>query len=183
MSETYGMNVPDTVESGGSTLRLNGAGVRETLPLYTDVPVPTYVIALYLAAPASDPAAIIASDSPWVIRILAMRDQRQEAWMEAFRNLFKYNSEENLPQIWPKLDRLAPAIPDFKGGQVLVLAYQPGTGTTVGVEGGTQVTVEGKDFAEALLRCWLGPKPPDLALKNKMLGLGGEKRPLRPTGT
>ena len=68
MSETYGTNVPDTVESGGSTLRLNGAGVRETLPLYTDVPVPAYVISLYLAAPASDPAAIIASDSPWVIR-------------------------------------------------------------------------------------------------------------------
>ena len=164
--EVSGVKIPDTVEAGGATLRLNGAGVRKKFI----VKVKVYVGALYLAAPASDPAAILAADAPWVVRMHFLRDVDQKSIMGAFRDGFENNSKEKLPQLLPQLDRLA-AIPDVKEGQVLAVAYQPGAGTTVGVEKGPQVTVEGKDFADALLRNWLGPDPADSGLKEAMLGL------------
>ncbi len=164
--EVSGVRIPDTVEAGGARLRLNGAGVRKKFI----VKVKVYVGALYLATPATDPAAIVAADAPWVVRMHFLRDVDQKSILGAFRDGFENNSREKLPQLLPQLDRLA-AIPDVKEGQVLVVAYQPGVGTTVGVETGTQVTVEGKEFADALLRNWLGPDPADSGLKEAMLGL------------
>ncbi len=164
--EVSGMKIPDTVEAGGATLRLNGAGVRKKFI----VKVKVYVGALYLAAPASDPAAIVAADAPWVVRMHFLRDVDQKSILGAFRDGFENNSREKLPQLLPLLDRLAPAIPDVKEGQVLVVAYRPGAGATVGVEAGAQVTVEGQEFAQALLRNWLGPDPADSGLKEAMLG-------------
>ena len=43
----------------------------------------------------------------------------------------------------------------------MVVTYVPGHGTTVVAAGGTPVTVEGKDFADAMFRNWLGPEPAD----------------------
>lgn len=62
------------------------------------------------------------------------------------------------------------ALDDLKSGQVLLVLYEPGQGSTVGVEGQRSVTVPGKDFADALFRNWLGPKPADDRLKREMLG-------------
>ncbi len=53
---------------------------------------------------------------------------------------------------------------------MLQVAYVPGAGSTVGVEGGQAVTVAGKDFADALFRNWIGAKPADDDLKKGMLG-------------
>ena len=92
--------------------------------------------------------------------------------MDGFSTSFQRNyPKEKVAQLLPKLDSLAPAIPDVKVGQTLVLAYRPGTGTTVGMEGGAQITVEGKDFAEAMLGTWIGRKPIQDALKKNLLGL------------
>jgi len=57
-----------------------------------------------------------------------------------------------------------------KSGEVLVVAYQPGEGSTIGVEGQKAVTVPGKEFSDALLRNWLGLRPADDGLKRAMLG-------------
>lgn len=133
--------------------------------------VKVYVGALYLAAPASDPAAILSADAPWTVRMHFLRDVDQNSILGAFRDGFENNSREKLGQLVPLLDRLAPAVPDVKEGQVLMVAYRPGAGVTVGVDAGAQATVEGKDFADALLLNWLGPDPADSGLKEKMLGL------------
>jgi hypothetical protein len=168
--EVSGVKIPDTVEARGATLRLNGVGARQG-----PIPQPPYIAdyylaALYLAAPASDPEAILAADAPWVVRMHFIRDASQKRYMDSTRDGFKVSSNEKFKQILPQLERLAPAIPDMRGGQVLVLAYQPGTGLTVGLEGGTRVTVEGKELADAFLRNWLGPHPVDPYLKKGMLG-------------
>ena len=171
--EVYGMKIPDSVESGGATLRLNGAGVREGPTFGGSWQTSAYyVIALYLAVPASDLAAIVTPDAPWVLRIHYALDVSQKTVMDGFRTSFQRNyPKEKVAQMLPKLDSLAPAIPDVKVGQTLVLAYRPGTGTTVGMEGGAQITVEGKDFAEAMLGTWIGRKPIQDALKRNLLGL------------
>lgn len=164
--EVSGVKVPDTVESGGATLRLNGAGIRTK----TFLKVKVYVGALYLPGPASDPAAILGADAPWTVRMHFLRDVDRKSILDTYREGFENNSKERLPELLPLLDRIAPAIADVKEGQVMVVSYRPGAGATVGVEGGAQATVEGKVLADALLRNWLGKEPADSDLKEKMLG-------------
>ncbi len=160
------MKVPDSVESGGATLRLNGAGLRTRSFLKVKV----YVGALYLPAPASDPAAILAADVPWTVRMHFLRDVDRKSILDAYREGFENNSKEKLPELLPLLERVAPAIRDVKEGQVMVVSYRPGAGTSVGVEGGAQATVEGKALADGFLRNWLGKEPADAGLKEAMLG-------------
>ncbi len=173
--KVYGFTISDAVELGGTTLRLNGAGVREGQPpraVQMPGAVVYYVAALYLAVPASDMAAIVSSDAPWVMHMHYAINLSQKQIMDAFReSLQRTNPKEKLVQLLPKLDSIAPAVPDARVGQRLVLAYRPGMGTTVGMEGGAQVTVEGKDFADAMLGNWIGPKPIQGSLKKKLLGL------------
>jgi len=164
--EVSGVKVPDTVESGGATLRLNGAGVRTKYFVKAKV----YLGALYLPAPASDPAAILGADGPWTVRMHFLRDVDRKSILDAYREGFENNSREKLPELLPLLDRLAPAIADVKEGQVMVVSYRPGAGTTVGIEGGAQATVEGKTLADGLLGNWLGKEPADSGLKEAMLG-------------
>ena len=59
-----------------------------------------------------------------------------------------------------------------KSGQVLAITYAPGKRTSVEVQGAKAaetVTVEGKDFADALFSVWLGKHPVDDDLKEEML--------------
>lgn len=164
--EVEGVKVPDTVESGGATLRLNGAGLRTKF----FIKVKVYVGALYLPAPASDPAAILAADAPWTVRMHFLRDVDRKSILDTYREGFENNSKEKLAELLPLLDRIASAVPDVKEGQVMVVSYRPGAGATVGVEGKGQATVEGKVLADALLRNWLGKEPADSGLKEAMLG-------------
>jgi hypothetical protein len=54
-------------------------------------------------------------------------------------------------------------------GDVLDLTWLPGTGTLVRGRG-KSLTIPGKDFADALLSVWLGPKPVEASLKRDLLG-------------
>lgn len=45
-----------------------------------------------------------------------------------------------------------------------------GGGVTVDIDGQAQGTVEGADFAHALLSIWSGPRTPDASLKAGLLG-------------
>ena len=91
--------------------------------------------------------------------------------VDAFREGFAANTGGEAPKTFaPKLDRLATALPEeIKEGQVLQIAYAPGTGSIVSATGGKEVIVEGKDFSDALFMNWFGPKPPNDDLKRKML--------------
>jgi hypothetical protein len=62
------------------------------------------------------------------------------------------------------------AIPDLKKGDELTITYLPGKGTRVQSKGGQELSVEGKDFADALFSVWLGKSPVDGDLKDGMLG-------------
>jgi Chalcone isomerase-like len=71
-------------------------------------------------------------------------------------------------QLKERLDRFIEQIPDLKEG--LTITYVPGQGTTVVVgEAEARTRIEGKDFADALFRVWLGEDPVDSDLKDKML--------------
>ncbi len=165
--EVAGVKVPDTFTVDGRDLLLNGAGVRTK----TMFKVKVYVGALYVTQRTSDPVAIVSADAPKVIRLVLLRDVDRSSMLNAFREGIENNSPGQAPALDPKLKQVEAGFPpEFKEGQVLAVAYVPGRGTTVAVEGQKGVTIEGKDFADALFRVWLGAQPADATLKTGLLG-------------
>ena len=163
--EVAGVAVPDQIDVGGKTLPLNGAGVRKRFV------VKVYVGALYLESRSSDADAIVSSDQARVVRMSFLRDVDRETVIRAFHEGFEHNSKAEAGALIAKLADVEKALPaEIKKGQVLVVAYAPGAGTTLSVEGGGSALVEGKPFADGLLRNWLGRHPADESLREAMLG-------------
>jgi hypothetical protein len=162
--EVAGVQVPDTTTVGGKTLALNGAGLRSKFF------VKVYVGALYLEQRSSDPAAIVAADAAWKVSMTFKRGVDKKDVLGAFKDGFENNSRADLDKVVPGLARIDAIMKDLKTGEVLEIAYLPGAGSTVTAPGGASVTIEGKTFADALLRNWLGDKPADGDLKKGMLG-------------
>jgi hypothetical protein len=162
--EVAGVQVPDTMTLGGAALALNGAGLRSKFF------VKVYVGALYLTQRSGAAAAILAADAPWLVTMTFKRDVDKAKILEAFKEGFEHNSAADLPALLPGLARLDAAMKDLKEGDVFTISYQPGVGSTVTPPGGAPVVVEGRTFATALLRNWLGDRPADSGLKAGMLG-------------
>ena len=163
--EVAGVQFPDTVAAGGHELKLNGAGLR------TKFFAKVYAGALYLVEPSGDAEAILAADAPRRVRMVFLRDVDKAKILDTYREGFRNNSGgPALEALLAKLDRIAPALVDMKKGGEMVVTYVPGEGTTVAAAGGAPVTVEGKDFADAMFRNWLGARPADGDLKKDLLG-------------
>lgn len=161
-----GVEFPDTVEVGGQKLTLNGAGLRKRFVIQV------YAGGLYLPARSGDAASIVASDVPKRVRMVFLRTVTKAQVMDAYREGFEKNSGgPGLKDLLPKLDRIAEAIPaELRQGAEMFVTYVPGEGTTVAAAGGGKVTVEGKEFADALFKNWLGASPADESLKAALLG-------------
>lgn len=160
-----GKEIPARLSVAGQDLKLNGWGVRKKFV------VKVYVGALYVAAPPQSAEDVVKQDAAKAVRMTFLRDVSKGQIMDAFREGFAANSGRDAPKTFaPKLDRLAMALPDeIKEGEVLQIAYAPGTGSIVSATGGREIIVEGKDFSDALFMNWFGPKPPNDDLKRKML--------------
>jgi hypothetical protein len=155
----------DTADVGGQTLKLNGAGIRKKFI------IKVYAGGLYLAAPSADAAAIVEADAPRLVRMVFLRDVSKKQILDAYKEGFEKNSKgPGLAALVADLDKLGPALADMKEGSEMTVSYVPGQGTTVAAAGGGSVTVPGKEFADALLRNWLGKEPADGGLKDAMLG-------------
>jgi hypothetical protein len=164
--EVAGVKVPESVVVDGSELALNGAGLRRA----TFFRVKVYVGSLYVAAPSKDAEAIVRTDEPKSVRMRFLRDVGRDKIMDAFREGFEKNVGAEARALQPGLDRLAGVIPaEMKEGSELVVTYLPGKGTLVTGPSG-EVTIEGKPFADAMFRVWLGARPADDDLKKAMLG-------------
>ncbi len=165
--ELAGVTLPDTTTVNGSTLKLNGMGVRTK----TMLKVKVYVGGLYLTTPSHDAAAIVAADEPKQVLMHFLyskveKDKLTEAWREGFAN----NSAAALPALKARLDEFCALWPDMASGERAVITYLPGTGTRLELNGKEVGVVPGKDFADAMFAVWLGGKPADAGLKAGMLG-------------
>ena len=162
--EVQGVRVPDAITVEGVPLRHNGSGVRKKFV------IKVYVGSLYLPAPSRSADEIVAADEVKSVRLVFLRGVSRDQMMDAFREGFRNNSPD-AAKVLPRLDAVAKALPDeMKERSLLTISYVPGKGSVVAAQGGSEVVVEGKDFADALFRNWLGPKPADDDLKKKMLG-------------
>ena len=158
-----GINMPDTVTVAGKTLHLNGLGIREATIFKVDV----YVAGLYLETRSKDSQAIIEGEQVKRIVMKFVRDVDRDDMIEAWNSGF--GSGKALAD---RLKQLNGYMADIPQGQTMVVTYLPGAGTEVSVNGKVKGTIPGADFAAALFRIWLGPKPPNKGLRDGMLGRG-----------
>jgi hypothetical protein len=161
--EREGVVAPPTIQVEGKTLNLMGMGLRKKLWFKV------YLASLYLENPTEDAGQVIASDQIKRVQMNMLRDLERGKIVEAVQEGFQRNSGPQMPNLQERLDRFLRAIPDLRGGQTIVITYYPGRGTLIKAGGGEEVSLPGKDFADALFSVWLGKQPVDGELKQEML--------------
>ena len=164
--ECLGVSFPDRMRVDGSELTLNGLGVRKATFLKVNV----YVAALYAKQPSRDPKALVAANGPDELVLHFVRDVGVDDLTKAWNEGFERNSKQQLPAFKDRIAKLNSWMSDMKSGQRLTFIRRPGVGIEVGVNGALKGTVEGDDFARALLAIWLGETPPNPELKQGLLG-------------
>jgi hypothetical protein len=166
--EVAGIQLPDHISLSGSSLVLNGAGLRRFLFMRI------YTAALYLPERQHDAAAILNNDLPHALRLTLLRDLSTEQNLEALKGgLIANNEPEALAAIRSDVDRFLGyirSLHEVNAGTVIQLDYLPGLGTQVSVNHRFIGTVEGATFNRALMRIWLGNDPVQVSLKQALLG-------------
>ena len=162
--EVAGVSMPKTQHVAGKTLKLNGMGVVKKM-----IFVKIYVVGLYLQTPTRDAQTAIATNEIKRIVITMRRDVPSEKFTRELEDSFTRNSGPSMPALRSRLDRLEHAIPAIKKGDVLEFTYLANSGTVMSCQG-RDLTIKGKDFADALLSIWLGSEPVSGGLKRKLLG-------------
>lgn len=164
--ECLGVSFPDRMRVDGSELTLNGLGARKATFLKVNV----YVAALYSQQPSRDPKPLLAASGPDELILQFVRNVGVDDLTKAWNEGFERNSKQQLPAFKERIAKLNSWMTDMKTGQRLTFIRRPGTGIEVGVNGTVKGTIEGDDFARALLSIWLGETPPNPELKVGLLG-------------
>ena len=160
-----GVTMPVSMDLDGKKLQLNGLGLR------TKVVFKVYVAGLYLEKPSKDGLEIAASEQVKRIELVFLRAVDGADVAKAIADGFTNNAGEVLPALKERIEKFGKLIPDVKKGDRLLFLYRPGKALELEANGKSLGSIEGKDFADALYRVWLGPKPSDKALKDGLLGL------------
>lgn len=160
-----GVDLPDSTRVGDATLVLNGAGLRSKLF------IKVYVGGLYLPERNGDAAAVLAADSARRMELRFVRGVSKAQLCDSWKEGLAANTPGASAELAAKFDRLCAAMIDVREGSRLTLTYTPDAGTQIVFDRATAATIPGKDFADALLACWIGPEPgPGEEFKQKVLG-------------
>lgn len=160
-----GVTLPDGVRVDDQSLVLNGMGLREATVFKVDV----YVAGLYLTQRSTDALAIIGAESLKQLRLRFVRDVSREDMLENMERALRANSGAKFAALESRFNQLKSWMPTLRSGDELVITYRPGVG--IGVQYGSRhFDAQGKDYAEAVFRVWLGEHPPTPELKRGLLG-------------
>lgn len=161
------ITMPDSVESGGEDLVLNGMGVRYAPFLG----FPVYVAGLYLPERSGDAQAIMDKDQSRRLVMNFVENVNAASMRAGMARSLAMNAGELTEALKEPIARFQAAMTGFEKGQVVVFDYVPDRGTVVTVDGESVTEIEGADFATAWMSIWLG-KPPNEELKTGLLGGG-----------
>ncbi len=174
-----GVRLPTTAQVAGSTLALNGSGVR-----YRFV-VKVYSAGLYLAGKAATPEQAFAMAGPKRVHIVALRDLDANDFGRLFTRAMQDNaSKEDFSRSINGTIRMGEAFAAKKRlvpGESIGVDWLPGQGTQIMINGKPWgEPVKEPEFFNSMLRIWLGKAPVDEALKEALLGR--EVRPVTNPG-
>ena len=158
-----GVSMPEKVSVSGKQLRLNGMGLGKKAFFKV------YVIALYLEGPTSDARTAVKTDEAKRIVLTMLRDVSRDQFVQAVEEDMKRNPGVPMRALRGRLDLLESVLPALKKGNTLDFTYLPVRGTLVRGQG-REITIRGKDFADALFSVWLSPQSSNRALQHHLLG-------------
>lgn len=166
--ELAGVKIAPTVQVGGASLQLNGAGIRYKF-------VKVYTAALYLGAKATTAEAVLATPGPKRLSVTMLRDIDGNELGKLFTRGMQDNNDKaefvkmisgtlRMSEIFTLRKKLA-------AGDTFTLDWLPGTGTVISVNGvATGAPIAEPEFYNGLMRIWLGPHPAEATLKAALLG-------------
>lgn len=167
--EVEGVKLDATNQVAGTTLQLNGAGLR------TKVFFKVYVLGLYVPQKASSAAGLLAQKGARRVSITMLRSVDAESFAAALNEGLRDNhTEAQVAAMKPQIEALnanLKAVGEAKKGDVIHFEFVPTAGTQVTVNGQLRGSViAGEDFFTTVLRIWLGDKPVENSLKKGLLG-------------
>jgi len=172
-TEVAGVKYDNTLPLAGSTLHLNGAGIRYKLI------IKVYTAGLYLSPKAQTAEAVLGNTGPRRMHIVMLRDIDANELGKLFikgmeQNTTREEFAKAIPgTIW--LGELFAARKNLKAGDSFSVDWLPGTGTVVLVNGkATGEPIKEPEFYNALMKIWLGKSPADYLLKDALLGKARE---------
>lgn len=167
--ELAGERFDATMPVGGSSLLLNGVGLRAVAWFKG------YAAALYLQARASTPEQVLQTPGPKRLQLRLLLDVPADEFAKAVDKGIARNTPEAQ---WPALaerrqrfDAAVRAVGEVKKGDVVNLDFVPGSGMLFTLNGQARsAPFAGEDFYAAVLRIFIGDKPVDSQLKAGLLG-------------
>jgi hypothetical protein len=167
--EVAGVKVADSIHLGSRDLVLNGTGLR------TKFFFKVYVAALYLGEKTPVAEAALNQSGEKRIALHILREISDEKMLKGFNEVMIANhTPAEMHSLEPQLKELTAifhAVGEVKQGDVVNLDYLPETGTQIFVNGVLRGSIAGMVFNRALFKIWLGDKPAQPDLKQKMLGM------------
>jgi hypothetical protein len=127
--------------------------------------VELYSLALYSDAPTVDRALLVSPDAPKALRIeIRFKDDLRRQVAVDWRS-------ELIPRLIPlALEHLSQTFAPLTRGDVVLIDYLPGRGTTLRVNKTVVVTGANHDLMAAFLDHWLGQRPVSEEIKRTLLG-------------
>lgn len=161
-----GVTLPTQMDVDGQALVLNGTATRKKFI------VKVYVAGLYLPARETDAERILDADAPRHLVMHFVHDVDKKKMCDAWNEGLEKNTPDATPELKGQFETLCSYMEDIKKGEQFVFTYLPGLGTRVSVKGVDKGTIEGKAFADALFKVWIGPHPgPGEGFKKQLLGV------------
>ncbi len=157
-AEMHGRHLPDSLQRFDSNFSLAGCGLREFF--FIDI----YLLSLYLPDEAAGPATVHNSNSPrvFVLDVLYkgdMPDDLPNLWREPLSQQISAELLEILQEQYDRVDT----------GDRVELAWYPGEGEQLRINGELVVREPGKELMPALTEMWLGEDPVSGNLKRLLL--------------
>ena len=161
-----GVTLPTQIDVDGHALVLNGTATRKKFI------VKVYVAGLYLPARETDAERILGADEPRHLVMQFVHDVDKKKMCDAWNEGLEKNTPDASSELKAQFETLCSYMEDIKKGEQFVFTYLPGTGMRVSVKGVEKGTIEGKEFADALFKVWIGPHPgPGEGFKKGLLGV------------
>ena len=160
------VKLDESLNLEGQALQLNGAGIRKKLF------IKVYVAALYLPQKTQNAEqAITAAGTKRMLMHFVYSEVSKEKLVAAWNEGFEGNTDgSTLATLGPRIERFNKLFPTLRENNTVWLDVVPGKGVRVSINGELKDVIEGDDFAQALLRIWLGKSPVTESLKEALLG-------------